>query len=121
MKPPTSTNATARASQVMARVGPRRSSRPSGRIAPSPSSLARRNIENAPSNSATSVMSVMPCRAIRKKNGQVPIVSSDSHAARRLTSRASISHISVRPMTASSTNGRRIARRTLGPEVISPE
>ena len=66
-------------------------------------------------------MSVMPWRATMKKNGLVPTVSNASHAARRLTSRASMSHVSDRPMIASSTNGSRIARTIVCDSVISPE
>ena len=66
-------------------------------------------------------MSVMPWRAIMKKKGEVPTVRSASQAARRLTRRASISQVSVRPMTAKRTKGRRIASTTVGDEVISPE
>ena len=86
-----------------------------------PSSALRRNIDSAPSTSATSVMSVMAWRAIRKKNGDVPTVRKHSHAARRLQRRASIHHMSVSPMMAMSANGRRMARTTDCESTISPE
>ena len=63
----------------------------------SSASVAIVNIAIAPITHATSGMSGIAWRATRQKNGVDPTTSSASHATRRLTSRASIHHMSTRP------------------------
>jgi len=79
------------------------------------------NSASAPITHATSGMSGMPWRATRQKNGHDPTTSRASHASRRLTSRASIHHISASPHTAHRMNGRRIAIIVRPSCTISPE
>ncbi len=92
-----------------------------GRIGRSPSSIASANSETAPIVHATIGMSGIALRAIIANIGAEPTVRSASHASRRLTSVASMNHMSVRPAIADRMKGRRMPIITRTVSTISPE